>query len=115
MTTPERLRARQRRESAFIAILAIALAVVVFIYRYQEERDDRCFRAYLANQSETSKTRGEIVERESQATRDAIHGSGSVTSREEFKALLEAYDKELRAVDQARKDNPIQEFNPETC
>lgn len=115
MTTPERLRRRQRRESAFIAVLAFALGVVVLVYRVQEGRDDRCFEAYLKSDSETSQLRSGLVERESQATRDVLRGSGEVTTREEFEALLAAYDAELRAIDAERKDNPVEPFTTETC
>lgn len=115
MTTPERLRRRQRRESAFIAILAFALVAVVLVYRAREAADDRCFDAFLRNQSETSQIRSELVERESEAISDAIHGAGSVTTREEFQALIDTYDERRAAIEQERKDHPVVPFTRETC
>lgn len=115
MTTPERLRRRQRRESIFIAVLAAALCVVVFVYRAREAADDRCFDAFLENQSETSKIRSELVERESRAVRDVIHGSGMVASREEFERLIATYDARLAAIDAEREAHPIVPFTRETC
>jgi hypothetical protein len=115
VTTPERLRRRQRRESAFIAVLAVALCVVVFVYRSREAADDRCFDAFLQNQTETSKIRSELAERESRAERVVIRGAGKVSSREEFEALIGYYNSELAAIDKERKANPVKEFTRETC
>ena len=115
MTTPERLRARQRRESAFIALLAIALVVVVVMYRIREAADDRCFEAYIATQSETSKLRSQLVEQESLATRHIISGAFEIKTREEWEALHKQYVISLARIDRAREENPVPTFDADSC
>src|ERR1044072_563649 len=42
MTTPERLRRRQRRETAGIAILAFGLVASTFYFKAQDNEQDEC-------------------------------------------------------------------------
>lgn len=114
MTTPERLRRRQRRESIFIAVLTIALVTMAVVYRVREAADDRCIDAFIENQTETSKVRSNLVERESQATRAYLHGAGDIKSRADFEALIAAYDDEIAAIDAERQANPVKVFDRET-
>lgn len=110
MTTPERLRRRQRRESAGIAILAIALVVVVIYFRGQDSAQEKCLRNYIESSSATSKVRANVVERESKVTRRVISKSLTAESRRDIIRAREAYFRGLSAIDRVRDANPVQQL-----
>ena len=102
MTTPERLRARQRRESAALAVLALALAGSVVWFEAQDRDQRECLLSYIEADSATSKIRSNLVVKESDATRDIIE---RVFEGETTEQRLQAYADwkvAVREVDQAR-------------
>lgn len=115
MTTPERLRRRQRLESLGIAILAFALVAVFIYFRGQDDAQEDCFNNYFTQQAKTSKIRGTIVERESEATRRIIRKALTAQTREDIIKAREAYFRSLQRVDEAREANPIPPFPEEVC
>lgn len=116
MTTPERLRARQRRESIALAGLALALVVFTVYFRVQASEQSRCFRAYIAQQSSTSAVRSRLVEQESLATRSIISGALTAESRADIIAARDAYFTSLSRIDKARDENPVAPpFDPDSC
>lgn len=115
MTTPERLRARQRRESAFIAILAVLLCIAVVYFRGQDAAQDRCLSKFVENQNATSSIRSKLVERESIATRSVIAAAGAADNRREFDQAFSDYRREVRAIDRLRDENPVRMFPDGIC
>lgn len=115
MTTPERLRARQRRESAFIALLAIFLCVAVVYFRGQDAAQDRCLSQFVKSQNETSAIRSKLVEQESQATRNIINAAGTAKNRAELVRAFREYRVESRSIDAAREANPVRMFPDGIC
>lgn len=115
MTTPERLRRRQRRESAGIAVLAFALvASVVYFDRLDDNRSE-CLSSFITNDNSTGKIRSKLVERESEATRNVIREALSATSRADLVEAREVYFERLGAIDALRAANPVERFDPSTC
>lgn len=115
MTTPERLRRRQRRESAGLALLAILLCVSVVYFRGQDEAQDRCLSTFVETQNETSAIRSKLVERESQATRTVITAALRADSRRDVERAFRNYRIEIRAVDRLRDENPVRMFPGGLC
>lgn len=115
MTTPERLRRRQRRESAFIAILALALVLGWLYFKGQGDAQRACLSAFVSNTSETSAIRSRILERESDANRRVIRTALRANSRDDIKRARERYDRSLRAIDQARASNPVKALPEGVC
>lgn len=115
MTTPERLRKRQIRNDWYIVILAVLLLAAFIYFRGQDNAQERCFNNYFQAQADTSKVRSKLVERESQATRDLLLRGTTAESREEFQKIRALYVKRIKAIDQAREDNPIPPFPEGIC
>ncbi len=114
MTTPERLRARQlqieRRErwiALFVALLCAGLVASALYARAQDQKQRECINAYISGQAETTAIRSKVVERESNATRTIISKALTAQTREEIIAARETYFSELKQIDKARADNPV--------
>lgn len=115
MTTPERLRRRQRRESFFIGILALALVGGFLYFRAQDAQQDECLSGFIKNQTETSAVRSGLVEDESQATRAIIIGVFTAETRPQVQQAFEDYRSALGVIDKARKENPVKGFPEGLC
>lgn len=115
MTTAERLRRRQIRESVGIGLLALALATAVVYFEGQDAAQERCMTAFIHADNETSTIRSTLVEDESNATRRVIRKALSAGSRQDIVAARLAYTRALKRIDAAREDNPVQEFPSGVC
>lgn len=115
MTTPERLRKRQRRETAGIAFLAFGLAGSTVYFVGQDAAQDRCLREFVKNDTDTSAIRSDAVETESKATRDIIRGVFGASTRRQVQAAYEEYKLALEAIDATREENPIKPFPDDLC
>lgn len=115
MTTPERLRRRQRINDIGIALLAGLLLFAWFYFQGRADAQDHCLTNYISTNSETSKVRSALVEQESKATRDIILNGTAAKSREEFKKARDQYVSALKAIDRARDENPVQPFPKGVC
>lgn len=115
MTTPERLRRRQRRESAFIAVLAFALCASVVYFDHLDENRSECLSSFIESDNDTSTVRSGLVEAESKATRKVIKAALSAESREGLLAARDEYIASLARIDMGRENNPVERFDPATC
>lgn len=118
MTTPERLRRRQRRESAGIAVLAAGLIAAVLYFEGQDDAQRECINSYMSANSQTSALRSKLVERESQATRRFLLNATDpekVQTREQFRKVRATYAKAIASIDEAREANPVQPFPEGVC
>ena len=115
MTTPERLRRRQRRETAGIAILAFGLVASTFYFKAQDNEQDECLSAFIQNQTDTSAIRSNLVERESRTTRRIIKGVFTATNGQQVRAAYDKYQKAVAQIDQARAENPVKQFPEDLC
>lgn len=102
----EKFRERATRQLVF-GIVLLLLAVLSLIQGY---RTQRCLNDSIAVSSVTSKLRSGLVEKESEATRAIVRGAFTATSRQEALDAFAAYRKALDEIDQARKENPVEEF-----
>lgn len=115
MTTPERLRRRQRRESIGIAILAFGLVGSVAYFDRLDAAQERCISAFIKADNDTSAIRSQLVERESKATRTIIRTALSAESREDVIKAREAWLMSLAEIDLLRDQNPVEEFDRSVC
>lgn len=115
MTTPERLRRRQRIESAMIAVLAVCLVAATLYFSARSDRQQACMRAFIDSSSDTQEIRAELNERESEATQRVIQTGLSVKSAEELIAVREQYNRSLSQIAKARKANPVERFSADEC
>lgn len=115
MTTPERLRRRQRFESAGIAILAFSLCCSVFYFDRLDDNRSECLSSFIKNDNSTGALRSKLVEQESNATRTVIREALTAASREALVQAREDYFASLARIDLLRKQNPVERFDPATC
>lgn len=115
LTTPERLRRRQRRESVAVAVLAFALVGSSVYFQASDNRQRDCIRAVIASQTDTQKIRSGLVEQESEATRKVISSALSAESRDAIQLAREEYARALARIDRVRRDNPVQNISPKVC
>lgn len=115
MTTAERLRRRQIRESVGIAVLAICLFLAFVYFRGQDAAQDKCLSTFVETQTQTSSIRSGLVERESAATRGVIRSVSEAENKQQLRKAFHDYFSEVRAIDRAREDNPIRVFPEGLC
>lgn len=115
MTTAERLRRRQIRESVGIGLLALALATAVVYFEGQDSAQERCMSAFIHADNETSTIRSALVEDESKATRRVIRKALSASSRGDIAKARRTYSQALKRIDIMRENNPVQEFPAGVC
>lgn len=115
MTTPERLRRRQRMESAGIAVLAIALVIVWVWFNGQTTAQQRCLTTYISINSKTTAVRAKLLAQESRTTRAFLLDATDAKSRRQFEHVRARYAKSLQAIDRARAANPVQPFPKGVC
>lgn len=115
MTTPERIRTRQRKEMAMIAALFILMGVVAFVLDRRDDVYRTCLLDYIEVDSETGQIRSGLVADESQATRDIIRRVFAAETRAESFAAYNDYRESLEQIDKLRDENPVRTFNPEVC
>lgn len=115
MTTPERLRRRQRRESAFIAILAAGLCASVIYFNDLDDDRAKCLSSFIESDNDTSAIRSKLVVRESDATREIIREALTAKSREDILRARDEYFADLATIDLLRTQNPVEKFDPSVC
>lgn len=115
MTTPERLRRRQRLESAGLAVLALGLVASVIWTDRQDAQQGECIRSFIEADSETGAIRSQLVEDESQANREVIGQVLASTTREEIDQAEADWRAELDRIDAVRAANPVRPFPVGVC
>lgn len=129
MTTPERLRRRQRIEGTFLLIIGVLWALSTLWFRYQDIEQRECLATNFGRFNDALTVRGELTEREAEATRmesqaertlfaDVFSSTTAAESRAAYAAYLDRLEEvdALRAeIRQARKETPIPDFPAGTC
>lgn len=115
MTTPERLRRRQRIEGTILLILGVFTILVSIYFRGQDAAQRECINSYISASSETSAIRSKLVEQESRATRRLLLKGTSAETRAEFQQARVQYVKSIKAIDQMRAANPLRPFPEGIC
>lgn len=129
MTTPERLRRRQRIEGTFLVIIGIFMLVQFQYFQDKDEAQRACLVDVVADQNAALSRRGDIASQdaavnaeESTATRALIVEAFASKTREEALAAFAkaqdkwaAVDKKRQQVAAARRSNPIPDFPDGTC
>lgn len=133
MTTPERLRRRQRAEGAILILLAIFTVLQAIYFNEQDQRQRQCIHTEVANLSESLNARAELVRKESEASqrnwlvyaeaagliKDPAHPKLDKADQErlnkELVAALLNYKKVIAEVQKEREENPIPVVDDTDC
>lgn len=113
------IRTRTRLRDVVIGLLLIAVGGFTLISAQQGRQRDQdqreCLAAYIAANSETAKVRSRLVAEESEATRSIVRGAFTAKSAEEARRAFRLYTKALHRIDRARSQNPLPEFEEDSC
>lgn len=101
-----KFRDRATRQFSF-GIVLLLLAVLSLVQGY---RTQRCLNDSISTSSTVSKLRSGLVEQESEATREIVRRAFTARNRAEALTAFARYRRALDAIDAAREDNPVQEF-----
>lgn len=116
MTTPERLRRRQRFIELVLVPAVILLSCGTVIYNNeQNERQDECQASAFRDLSEVLTVRGELAERDSLNVNRVIATAANATSPEPLREAFRDYETERQAITKARDENPIPPFPTGKC
>lgn len=129
MTTPERLRRRQRREEILLILLGIAIGIASIYFHSQDVKQRRCIASNTSELNSILTKRGELSEQEaavnkaeSTATRRLIIEVFASETREESFAAFQRAQRKWAQVDldrerlvRQRAQNPIPDFPEGTC
>jgi hypothetical protein len=115
VTTPEKLRRRQKRNAWAVGLLCLALVLTFAYFRHRAAEQDSCLSRFYANQTETSKIRARLATREFHATRHIIRGAFRADTEAEALDAFATYTDQLRKVDAGKLRHPLRVFDPDRC
>lgn len=129
MTTPERLRRRQRIEGVFLVVIGVG-TLLQFNYFHHQDQDQRdCLYDVIAAQNAALTARGDLAQQDSEinasesaATRglivDVFASKSSEEARDSFEKAVKQWaevDDRRAEVKKKRAENPIPELPEGTC
>lgn len=115
MTTPERLKRRQRIEGVALILLGVVTIAWAVQSDSRDDSQDACVQSFIQDQADTQQIRSGLVEQESEATRKVISSALSAGSRAEIEEARTEYSRSLQEIDQVRRENPVAELDPDLC
>lgn len=115
MTTPERLRSRQRTETR----LVVATIILVFgswaWSNHQDAKQQECVADNFSRLSAVLQARGALSQEESDATRRVLETAATATSGEPVAKALDEYLATQNDIKERRDHSPIPAFPTGKC
>lgn len=116
MTTPERLRRRQRIEGVVLILLGVLMVLQSWHVQSNANDQRECLQGNFTALSEALDARGGLAAREGAATEAVIRAVSAADGDEAaLDEAFDAYEREQTAIDKVRADNPLPPFPPGTC
>lgn len=122
MTTPERLRRRQRIEGAGLLLLGIFIAAQSWYFDNRDEDNDRrlesvvsCMADNFTKFSVSINARGNLSQRDSDAVAELLSTVAAAKTSEQVADALQKYDTKRRAIAKDRRENPLPKFPTGRC
>lgn len=119
MTTPEKLRRRQRREGIALMVLGVAMTVTTIYQTHErnQQKDDfqECITSVVAKLTDTLDARSNLSQGDAKATRDFLLSVPTLDTKEKFQRALQEYIDAQAKLAKIRKENPIPPFPDGTC
>lgn len=115
MTTPERLRRRQRIEGSLLIFLAICMLLQAWYFHSQDNDQKSCIAQQFHKSSVVQAARGKLVERDSAAKTEVIKEIAKAKTKEDVRNALDEYLVTQTKIDSDRKDHQIPPFPPGKC
>lgn len=129
MTTPERLRRRQRIEGTLLVILGVIMLIQFNYFQGQDEKQRECLFQVVQSQNQVLSLRGELARQDSEinadesaATRGLIVAVFAAKGKDDALAAFADAQQQWNAIDErrqdvrkARRENPIPDLPEGTC
>ena len=121
MTTPERLRARQRIQTALVLVTIVLSAGSVIVLDRRNADQDRCVAQQITDLTQALNARSELTQRQTEASSDVIDSfaraaaEGGESDTASIIKALENYTKVKSDVAALRKNTPFPPFPSGKC
>lgn len=118
MTTPERLRRRQRIEGTALLIVGILFSTFSYVNEKRDDAQEHCLTDQITKLTGAIEARGEINAANSQATKTVILGVATAAGSDDYAAVGEAlrqYVTDIDEVEKSRRDTAIPPFPNGKC
>lgn len=115
MTTPERLRRRQRIEGGLIIAIGLLMLWQTWFFNERDAGQQECLQENFAALAESLDAREGLTSRESEATQRVIQDVSDSQDRATLTRAFNEFKKEQDAIEKVRKQNPIPPYPPGLC
>lgn len=118
MTTPERLRRRQRIEGTALLIVGILFAAATYVNEERDDQQEKCLTDQIVKLTDAIEARGQINAANTQATRTVILGVAQASATRDRTLVANAlsqYVADSERIEQDRKDTKIPPFPNGKC
>lgn len=119
MTTPEKLRRRQRRESAGLLILGLVMTVTTIYDSNQRDKQkdefQECITSVVTELTDSLTARSNLTEPDARSVRELIRDLLKSKTEADSRKAISAYNATQVEIAKVRKSNPIPPFPDGTC
>lgn len=115
MTTPERLRRRQRIEGSLLVLIGLLVLLQSLWFNTEDRQQRRCLEENFSDLSVALEARAKLTQQDTESTRRVILAASTAHSRGKLRAALDRYVREQTAIQQERRAHPLPPYPPGTC
>lgn len=115
MTTPERLRRRQRIEGIVLILLAIFTTLQAVYFSIQNNEQNDCVATVVTKLNRNFEARAKVTQADSDVKKRAITHAFEAQTREQFLRVKAQYLAEQKRIDLERKQHPVPPLPPGRC
>lgn len=115
MTTPERLRRRQRIETALVAVTMALAAASTVTSSHRNDEQDQCFADQFEKLSRSLTVRGDLNAQDSENLNTVVRTISAARTQDDVRAAFAHYLEQRRAIDHKREQTPIPPYPSGQC
>ena len=115
MTTPERLRRRQRIEGVLLVVIGLLMLLQSVLFNAQDQRQRECLEDNFTALSNALEVRSELVSRETEAAKRVNLAELTASTDQEVVEELELYKTEIEEIQRIREENPVPPYPSGEC
>lgn len=115
MTTPERLRRRQRIEGAVLIILAICMLIQAWYFHSRDVGQRNCVANQFHQLASVQRARAELVDQDSKSTDRVITSVAQAKSKSDVQVALSMFLATQKKITAERETHKIPPFPPGSC
>lgn len=116
MTTPEKLRRRQRTEEALLLVVMIILAVQYIVFKHQVNSQQECMADQFSQLTKSFTARSAITAADSKSKTNVILGIAKHQGNPDVqRAALNEFIVDQKKINDLRNSHPVPPFPPGRC